>query len=102
MALGWVSPVRVVVALGFLLVGPGLAVTELLDVRDLAQRLAIATAVSLAVEALVGLALLYAGAYSPGLTFAIVLALTAVLLAVALVRTSRGAPARDESAGFPA
>jgi uncharacterized membrane protein len=84
----WRSPLRVVVALVFLLFGPGLAVAELLSVRDLAQRLALATGVSLAVETLVGLALLYAGAYSAGLTFAIVLALTAAVLAAAFVRVA--------------
>jgi uncharacterized membrane protein len=82
------SPLRVVVALAFLLFGPGLAVAELLSVRDIAQRLALATGVSLAVETLVGLALLYAGAYSAGLTFAIVLALSGIVLAVAFVRVA--------------
>jgi uncharacterized membrane protein len=71
-------------------------------VRDRVQRLAIATGVSLAVETLVGLALLYAGAYSPGLTFAIVLALTAVLLAAAFARGRRAAAARGGSSGVPA
>ena len=102
MAVGSESPVRVVFALAFLLFGPGLAVTDLLDVQDIAQRLAIATGISLATEALIGLGLLYAGAYSPGLTFAIVLALTAVLLTIALVRAARGAAAQDRSPGVPA
>jgi uncharacterized membrane protein len=88
-AIGWVSPLRVVAVLVFLLFGPGLAVAELLDVRDVAQRLAIATGVSLAVETLVGLALLYAGAFSAELTLAIVLALSALLLAVAWLRATR-------------
>jgi uncharacterized membrane protein len=97
-AIGWESPVRVVLALVFLLFGPGLAVAELMEVRDLVQRLAIAAGVSLAVESLVALALLYAGAYSVGLTFAIVLALSAMLLGIALLRASRAsAPRTDNS-----
>jgi uncharacterized membrane protein len=85
----WHSPVRVVLALAFLLFGPGLALGELLDVREPVQRLALATGASLALETLVGLALLYAGAYSAGLTFAIVLALSGAILAGAVVRTVR-------------
>jgi uncharacterized membrane protein len=84
----WRSPVRVALALAFLLFGPGLAVAELLSVPDIAQRLALATGLSLAVETLVGLALLYAGAYSGGLTFAIVLVLSAAVLAAAFVRAT--------------
>jgi uncharacterized membrane protein len=88
-AIGWESPLRVVAVLVFLLSGPGLAVADLLDVRDVAQRLAIATGFSLAVETLVGLALLYAGVFSAGLTFAIVLALSALLLALGCLRRMR-------------
>lgn len=84
----WRSPVRVALALAFLLFGPGLAVAELLSVSDTAQRFALATGLSLAVETLVGVALLYAGAYSGGLTFAIVLVFSAAVLATALVRAT--------------
>jgi uncharacterized membrane protein len=86
---GWHSPVRVVLALAFLLFGPGLALAELLDIREPVQRLALATAASLALETLVGVALVYAGAYSGELAFAIVLAISAAILAVAVVRTVR-------------
>ena len=88
-AIGWHSPVRVVLALAFLLFCPGLALAELLAVREPVQRLALATGASLALETLVGVALLYAGAYSAGLAFAIVLALSAAFLAAAVVRTVR-------------
>jgi uncharacterized membrane protein len=88
-ALGWHSPVRVVLALAFLLFCPGLALGELLDVREPVQRLALATAASLALETLVGVALLYAGAYSAELAFAIVLALSGAILAAAVVRAVR-------------
>jgi uncharacterized membrane protein len=86
LAIGWHSPVRVVLALGFLLFGPGLALGELLQVRDPVQRLALATGASLALETLVALALIYAGAYSAELAFAIVLGISAVALAAAVAR----------------
>ena len=82
----WRSPLRVALTFAFLLFGPGLAVAELLSVRDVAQRLALATGLSLAIETLVGLVLLYAGAYSAALTLAIVLALSAGVLAAAFAR----------------
>jgi uncharacterized membrane protein len=88
-AIGWHSPVRVVLVLAFLLFCPGLALGELLGVREPVQRLALATGASLALETLVGVALLYAGAYSAELAFAIVLGLSAATLAAALVRTLR-------------
>jgi uncharacterized membrane protein len=88
-AIGWHSPVRVVLALAFLLFGPGLALGELLDVREPVQRLALATGASIALETLVGVGLLYAGAYSAELAFVIVLVLSAAALAAAIVRTVR-------------
>jgi len=91
LALGWQSPVRVLLALVFLLFGPGFAVIELLDVRDLALRVAVAVGLSLALETVVALALVYAGAYSVEVTFAIVLAFSALVLAIALGRAMRAA-----------
>jgi uncharacterized membrane protein len=88
-AIGWHSPVRVVLVLAFLLFGPGLALGELLELRDPVQRLAVATGASLALETIVGVALLYAGAYSPELVFAIVLGISAAVLAAAVVRSVR-------------
>jgi uncharacterized membrane protein len=101
-ALGWHSPVRVVLALAFLLFGPGLALAELLEIRDPVQRLAVATGASLALETIVGVALLYAGAYSAGLAFAIVLGLSAGALAAAVVRTARGPVSDDVDYGLRA
>jgi uncharacterized membrane protein len=98
----WHSPVRVVLVLAFLLFCPGLALAELLDVRDSVQRLALATGASLALETLVGVALLYAGVYSAELAFAIVLALSAATLAAAVIRTVRASrPVRGDY-GVPA
>jgi uncharacterized membrane protein len=95
-ALGWESPLRVVLALVFLLFGPGLAVAELLDVSDVAERLAVATGVSLGLETVVALGLLYAGAYSAGLIFAVILAVSVVLLGVAALRRPRASKRRGE------
>jgi hypothetical protein len=87
-ALGWTSPLRVVLALAFLLFGPGLAFAELLDLRDLTNRLVIAIGVSLGLDTVVSLGLLYAGAYSVGAAFAIVLAVSAAMLAASVRRAA--------------
>jgi hypothetical protein len=87
-ALDWTSPLRVVLALAFLLFGPGLALAELLDLRDLAQVLVVAIGVSLGLDTVVSLSLLYAGAYSVGAAFGIVLAVSAAMLAIALRRAA--------------
>jgi hypothetical protein len=101
-ASGWQSPVRVVLVLGFLLFGPGLALGELLEVRDPVQRLAVATAASLALETIVAVALVYAGAYSPELVFGIVLGISAGVLAAAVIRTVRMGATDDVDYGMRA
>lgn len=83
---GWASPVRVVLALGFLLLCPGLALAELLEIRDLPQRLTIAVGASLALDTLLSLLLVYAGAFSITVTVSILAAVTLTALSVALVR----------------
>jgi hypothetical protein len=75
-ATGWHSPVRVALAIGFLLFGPGLALAELLDVRDPFTRLAVATGASLAVDTIVALILVYAGAFSTLLALVLLLLVT--------------------------
>jgi hypothetical protein len=101
-ATGWQSPVRVVLVLGFLLFGPGLALGELLELRDAVQRLAVATGASLALETIVALGLIYAGAYSPELGFAIVFGISAGALAAAVVRTVRRRAPDDVDYGLRA
>lgn len=86
------GPLRTVVALGFLLFVPGLALAELLPVRGLAQRLAIATGASLAIETLIAVALVYAGAYTSGLALSIVAGVTLATLVAALGRAVRERP----------
>jgi uncharacterized membrane protein len=88
-ATGWASPVRVVFSLLFLLFGPGLALAELLEIRDLARRFAIATPASLALETLLAVTLVYAGAFSIRLAITILAAFTVGIGGVALLRARR-------------
>lgn len=94
----WDSPIRVALTFGFLLFGPGLALAELLEIDDPVQRLALATAASLAIETLVAVALLYSGLFRPDAAVAIVASLTCIALLVAMRRGwygSVGAPATE-------
>ncbi len=85
----WRSPVRTVLALGFLLFAPGLAVTEMLAIREPMQRLALVTAGSLALETVVALTLLYAGAFSVNLALILLAGLILGALAVTFIRARR-------------
>ncbi len=85
-ATDWDSPIRVGLLLSFMLFVPGLVVAELLEIPDPVQKLAIAAAASLAVETLIGTALVYARVFSAGLAFAIVVGLTFAAVAVASIR----------------
>lgn len=87
----WSSPVRAALTLAFLLFVPGLALTELLEIRDPVQRLALATAASLAVETLVAVALLYAGLFSAEAVIAVVVGITCFAVLGALLRRGHGA-----------
>jgi uncharacterized membrane protein len=89
LAADWQSPLRVVVGLGFMLFVPGLAIAEMLGISDPLHRLAIATSASLAVETLVGLALLYAGLFTVERAFVIIYALSLLAVCVALLRAYR-------------
>jgi hypothetical protein len=93
---GWVSPVRVVCSLVFLFFGPGLALTELLEIRDLAQRFAIATPASLGLATLIAVTLVYAGAFSIGLAIAILATFTVAIVGLALLRACRSLVASDD------
>lgn len=59
------SPVRGVIALWFLLICPGMAFTRLLRVSEVFTELALAVALSLAIDAIVAGTMIYAGAWSP-------------------------------------
>ena len=88
-AIDWHSPVRVMLVFSFLLFAPGLALAEALEIRSPVQQFALAVAVSLGIETLVAVALIYAGEFSVGLAFATVVVFTALALAVAGLRVRR-------------
>jgi uncharacterized membrane protein len=88
-ATDWQSPLRAALVLSFLLLGPGLVLAELLEIRELLQQLAIAAGASLAIETLVALALVYAGEFSTGRAFATIVALTLAAAVVAILRARR-------------
>lgn len=87
-ALDWNSPVRAALVLAFLLFGPGLAIAELLGVRGPVAQLALAVGASLAIDTIVATALLYLEQYSYELAFAIVVALTGVVLVRCALRAT--------------
>jgi len=82
-------PVREVVLVSFLAVGPGAAITWLAGVRDRATWLVLLVPVSLSVDLLVATALLYLGVWSPELSVGIVTVIT--VAAIGLVPFERGA-----------
>lgn len=85
----WHSPARTVLALAFLLFVPGLAFAELLRIRDHVQRLAIATAASLAFETLLAVTLVYAHDFSIHLTLTVLYGVTVGAVGVAVIRAMR-------------
>lgn len=93
-AVDWESPLRVALTLAVFLFVPGLALAELLEIRDPVQRLAIATGASLAIETLVAVALLYAGLFSAEAASAVVVGLTCVALLAAVLWRDRRVPGR--------
>jgi len=89
-AAGWESPVRAALVLVFLLFGPGLAIGELLQIRDPIAQLGLAAGISLGVETIVAVSLLYLGILSGELGFAIMYAITLAALAASVARAERG------------
>ena len=83
------AAVRSPLALWFLLACPGLALVPLLRLDGPAGRWALVVALSLAVDLLVTLVMLYAGLWSPAGIFA-VLAAISILGGVAQLRPVRG------------
>lgn len=79
--------VRVPLVLGFLLIGPGMAFVPLLDLDDPVAQLTVALGVSLALDLVVAMAMLYAGAWSP---VASLVVLAAIALAGAALQQARG------------
>jgi hypothetical protein len=85
-AAGVHSPLRVVLALGFLLVCPGLAVLSLVGLPGAWDRYSAAIALSIALDTVVAGARIYAGAWSSGGALAILVAITLTATAANLVR----------------
>ena len=88
-AFGWHSPLSTALVLGFLLLVPGLALTDALGIEDPLLRWALAAGSSLAVETAAALALLYAGQFGTKRALAIVVAFTVLALAVGAGRSTR-------------
>lgn len=98
-ATGWDSPVRAGLVLAFLLFGPGLAIAEVLDIRDPVQQIGIAVGVSLAVDTIASVTLLYTGLFSAELAFAVIVAVTFAAIIVAVLRALRGSLIADSHSG---
>lgn len=81
---------RAIAALLFLLIGPGLACVRLLRLDDPLTELALAVAVSLALETIVATALLATGYWSAGAALAALVAITLAAVAAGFAR-ARGA-----------
>jgi hypothetical protein len=81
--------VRAPIIVAFLLVCPGLALTRLLRLGDLAVELTLAVALSIALDGLVAGSLLYAGEWSPRIGFTVLLAVAVVAAAIDAARTRR-------------
>ncbi|MEA2253600.1 MAG: hypothetical protein QOI62_2946 [Solirubrobacteraceae bacterium] len=90
-AAGLPAALRAPLVLTFLLLGPGMAFVPLLALRDPIAELTLALVLSLALDALVAVTMLYVGAWSP---VAILLVLAGLALAGAGLQRARvgGAP----------
>ena len=95
----WRSPIRAMLALSFLLFGPGLVIAELLGIHELPLRVTVAFSASLAIDTLVALSLVYAGHFSAGVALALILVITAAAAGAARFATRREPGLRPESAG---
>ena len=82
------GPLRPAVVLWFLLVCPGMALVRLLRLRDPLTELAIAVALSMALETVLAGALLYLGSANFQVSFAVLLAVTLAAVAADVTRGS--------------
>jgi uncharacterized membrane protein len=91
---GWHSRLRAFSVLLFFLFCPGLAIAELLRLRDGVEQIAMAVGVSLGLETIVSIVLLYAGAFTANLAFGIMAGVTVAAMAAVVVRERRPAARR--------
>jgi hypothetical protein len=73
---GILPPVRLVLVFAFLFLGPGLAFARLLPGEDIVTRITLSIALSLAIDAVVAMILLYAGAWSYQTALLIIVGIT--------------------------
>jgi len=85
---------RPIAVLWFMLVCPGMALVRLLRLSDATTELAIAVALSLALDTLVAGVLIYAGSANFDVSFAVLLAITMLAVTVDVARSAprRAAP----------
>ena len=76
-------PVRPLVVLPFLAIGPGYAVVLLLGLRDRVAEATLAVALSIAIDMAVAMVMLYAGAWSPRFAVLAIASLSTVCVAAA-------------------
>jgi hypothetical protein len=69
------EPLRAPIVLAFLALGPGMAFVPLLGLRDPVAELTLGLAVSLALDLAVAMTMLYAGAWSPPASLAVLAAI---------------------------
>ena len=82
-AADWDSSVRVAITFLFLMLLPGLALTEIAGMQDRLERWVVAIGASLALETLICVALVYSGVFSVGRAFGAVVGLTAAVAILA-------------------
>jgi hypothetical protein len=87
---------RAIVVLWFMLVCPGMAIVRLLRLSDPLTEFAIAVALSLAIETVLAVALLYAGSANFEVTFGVLLVVTLAAVAVDVTRGFAGQDAAPQ------
>ncbi len=87
------SPLRPILALCFLLLCPGMALVGLLRIEDMAVRVTLSLALSVAVDASVATLALYAHAWSSPLIFTVLAGITLGIVALEIAVHLRGARA---------
>jgi len=70
------NPLRLILALWFLLICPGMAFIQLLNFRDHLYEIVLAVSLSLALDIIIASILLYSGLWSPELILLILIALS--------------------------
>ena len=90
------SPIRPVLVLWFLLVCPGLAFVRLLRIKDLGNELTLAIALSLAIDSILAMVMIYAKLWSPkgGLSVLISLCVIGVMLQIRVMYRHAHGPER--------